>query len=110
VVTAVQTALDEQDVANITIHVATFTPKVQNVTIDVTTDATHTLADVQPSVIQAVADYIDNIPVGGTLYVAGLEWATFALPGIIDCNITSPASNQTSLNTEKFQAGTVTVT
>jgi len=109
VVANVLAALQAQDVANITIHVATFTPKVQNVTIDVTTDATHTLGDVTPSVQQAVADYIDEIPVGGTLYVAGLEWATFALPGIIDCNVTSPTTNQTSLNTEKFQVGTVTV-
>jgi uncharacterized phage protein gp47/JayE len=110
VIANVQAALDAQDVANITIHVTTFTPKVQNVTIDVTTDATHTLGDVTPSVQQAVTNYINEIPVGGTLYVSGLEWATFNLPGIIDCNVTSPGSNQTSLNTEKFQVGTVTVT
>lgn len=110
VVSNVQAALDEKDVANITIHVATFTPKVQNVTIDVTTDATHTLTDVTPEVQQAVINYIDSIPVGGTLYVSGLEWATFALEGVIDCNVTTPSANQTSLNTEKFQHGTVTVT
>jgi uncharacterized phage protein gp47/JayE len=110
VIAAVLAVLQEQDVANITVHVATFTPKVQNVTTDVTTDATHTLADVTPEVQAAVADFIDTIPVGGTLYVSGLVDAIYGLPGILDVVVSVPSSNQTSLNTEKFQVGTVTVT
>jgi uncharacterized phage protein gp47/JayE len=110
VIANVLAALQAQDVANITVHVATFTPKVQNVTTDVTTDTTHTLADVTPEVQDAVADFINAIPVGGTLYVSGLIDAIYGLPGIIDVTVSTPASNQTSLNTEKFQVGTVTVT
>lgn len=110
IVANVLAALQLQDVANITIHVATFTPKVQNVTVDVTTDAFHTLADVTPEVQAAVTNYINSVPVGGTLYVSGLEWATFNLDGIIDCNVTVPSANVTSLNTEKLTVGTVTVT
>lgn len=110
VIANVLAALQLQDVANITIHVATFTPKVQNVTVDVTTDTFHTLADVTPEVQAAVTNYINSVPVGGTLYVSGLEWATFNLDGIIDCNVTVPASNVTSLNTEKLTVGTVSVT
>ena len=110
VVAATLALLQSYDVCNITIHVATFTPKVQNVTIDVTTDATHTLSDVTAQVQAAVTNYINGIPVGGTLYVSGLEAATFNLSGIIDCVVTTPSSNVTSLNTEKFQTGTITVT
>lgn len=110
IVANVLAALQLQDVANITLHVATFTPKVQNITIDVTTDTSHTLTDVTPEVQAAVTTYINSIPVGGTLYISGLEASTFNLEGLIDCNVTVPASNVTSLNTEKFQVGTVTVT
>jgi uncharacterized phage protein gp47/JayE len=110
VVANVLAALKAKDVANITIHVATFTPKVQNVTADVTTDSSHVLADVTPEVQAAVADYIDGIPVGGTLYVSGLVDAIFGLSGIVDVVVSVPSTNQTSLNTEKFQVGTVTVT
>jgi uncharacterized phage protein gp47/JayE len=109
VIAATLALLQSYDVCNITIHVATFTPKVQNVTVDVTTDATHALGDVIPEVQTAVVNYIVGIPVGGTLYISGLEAATFNLPGIIDSVVTVPSANVTSLNTEKFQAGTVSV-
>jgi len=109
VIANVLALLQSYDVCNITIHVGGFTPKVQNVTADVTTDATHVLADVTPSVQQAVSDFIGNIPVGGTLYVSGLVDAIYGLSGIVDVVITNPATNQTSLATEKFTVGTVTV-
>jgi uncharacterized phage protein gp47/JayE len=106
----VQALLDIKDLANITIHVATFTPVSQNVTVDVTTDATHTLGDVTASVQDAISDYILSIPVGGILRVSGIVDAVFGLDGVIDVTVSVPSSNQTATATQKFIPGTLTVT
>jgi uncharacterized phage protein gp47/JayE len=105
----VLTILNAKDLANITIHVATFTPLSQAVTCDVTTDVDHTLGDVTPSVEQAITDYINTVPVGGTLYKAGLVDAIFGLVGVIDVSVSVPATNQTAASTEKFTTGTITI-
>lgn len=110
VIAAVLALLQSYDIANITIHVATFTQVVKNVTCDVTTDATHTLGDVTPSVQQAVTDYIEGVPVGGVLYISGIVDSIYGLPGIVDVTVSVPGSNQTAAATEKFIAGTITVT
>jgi uncharacterized phage protein gp47/JayE len=103
-------ALQEQDIANITIHVGTFTPVVQNVTVDVTTSGTYVLADVTPSVQQAIADYITTLQVGDTLRISGIVDAVFGLVGILDVTVTSPTSNQTVAAMSKLVPGTITVT
>jgi uncharacterized phage protein gp47/JayE len=110
VIAAVLAALQQQDLANITINVTTFTPVVTNVTVDVTTDPAYTLADVSASVVNAISDYINNLTVGGTLYLSGLIDAVFGLPGIIDVTVTTPATNQTTGSTSKRTVGTISVT
>jgi uncharacterized phage protein gp47/JayE len=106
----VQALLDTKDLANITIHVTTFTQVSLNVTVNVTEAATHTLGDVTPSVQQAIQEYILSVPVGGTVYLSGIVDAVFGLSGVQDVVVTSPASNQTATATQKFVPGTVTVT
>lgn len=110
--TAVQTAvydyLVSKDLANITIHVSTFTPKTINVTVTTTRQSGYALADVTTSVQAAIADYINSLPVGGTVYSAGITDAVFGLPGIATVVVNSP-SDTTSLATEKPVIGTITV-
>jgi uncharacterized phage protein gp47/JayE len=105
----VQAVLDTVDLANITIHVLTFTQVVQAVTVDVTTDAEHTLGEVTPGVQDAIADYILTVPIGGTLYRSGIVDAVFGLEGVIDVTVSVPASNVTVTNTQKLIPGTITV-
>src|SRR5262245_42781043 len=108
-VQAVQDTLNAYDYANILITVGTFTAKTQAVTIDVTLDGTFTLADVTPSVQNAVIGYINALPVGGTLRTAGIIDATFGLAGISDVVVTVPSANVTCTTSEKFVAGTISV-
>jgi hypothetical protein len=46
------------------------------------------LADVSPSAAQAITDYINSVPVGGTVYRAGIYDAVFGLPGIATLVVT----------------------
>lgn len=109
VIAAVLAALNEQDFQNITLHVTTFTAVPTAVTADVTTSGTYTLADVTPTVVQAITDYINALQVGETLRIAGLTDAVFGLPGILDVVITVPAANVTATSTQKITPGTITV-
>lgn len=110
VVTAVQAALDAQDLANITIIVATFAPNPINVTVTMTLASGYTLADVTPSVQSAISDYINSVKVGGEVYVAGIYQAVFGLPGVQDVTVNVPAApGVTSTATQKPTPGTITV-
>jgi uncharacterized phage protein gp47/JayE len=110
VLDTVYATLKEQDLANISIHVAGFTPLTTNVTVDVTLEGTYSLADVTAMVQQEIVNYIHSIPVGGTLYVAGIIDAVFSLPGILDVTVTTPSSNQTTTTSQKRIPGVITVT
>ena len=110
VITAVQNALNDLALANITIHVTTFNAVVTAVTVDVTTTSTYTLADVTPSVQTAIQNYINGLAVGETLYISGIIAAVKPLPGIADVTVTTPATNQTTAATDKRTPGTITVT
>ena len=102
--------LNQKDLANITLHVTTFTQVVLAVTVDVTTDAEHTIGEVTPSVQDAISDYINSIPVAGTFYRSGAIDAVYGLDGVTDVTISVPATNQTATVTQKFITGTITVT
>lgn len=109
----IQAVIDEiaaKDMANVTLHVGTFTAVSTNVTVDVTTESTYTLGDVTPAVQQAISDYINSLAVGGTLYLAGIVDSIFGLPGIVNVTVTSPGSDQTTTATQKRTPGTLTVT
>jgi uncharacterized phage protein gp47/JayE len=110
VISATAAALSLQDLADASIHVAAFTAVPTAVTVDVTTSGTYTLADVTPSVQTAISDYINSLPIGGTLYLSGIVDAAFGLPGVADVVVTSPATNQTTAASEKRTPGTITVT
>jgi uncharacterized phage protein gp47/JayE len=110
VIAAVQAFLDAQDVSNIVVHVTTFTAVPTNVTVVVTPATGFILADVSASVTQAITDYINAVPVGGTLYRSGLIDAIYGLNGVADVTVTTPASNVTSTATQKITPGTISVT
>jgi uncharacterized phage protein gp47/JayE len=110
VIAAVLAALQSQDLANITISVTTFTAVPTNVTVDATTDPAYALSDVSASVVNAISDYINNLEVGGTLYLSGIVDAVFGLAGIIDVTVTTPTTNQTTGATSKRTVGTISVT
>jgi uncharacterized phage protein gp47/JayE len=103
-------ALQEQDLATITVHVTTFTPVATNVTVDVTTSGSYTLSDVTLNVQNEITNYINALGVGETLMISGIIDAVFGLPGISDVIVTTPATNQTTTATQKRTPGTITVT
>jgi uncharacterized phage protein gp47/JayE len=107
---AVATELDSKDLANIIIHVTTFTPVAVAVTVDVTTSGTYTLADVTAAVTNAITAYINNIQVGGTVYRSGIIDAVFGLAGVSNVTVSVPASDTTMAATQKATPGTITVT
>lgn len=110
-VAEVQAALDEQDLASITIHVTTFTPVPTNVTVATTLASGYVLADVTPNVQQAIANYINSVPVGGTVHVAGLYEAVYGkVGGVVTMVVSTPTVDQTSTSVQKRTAGTITVT
>jgi uncharacterized phage protein gp47/JayE len=109
-VAEVQTSLDALGLANIIIHVTTFTPLVTNVTVDVTLESGFTMGEITPIVQQAVSSYINSIEVGGTMFVAGITDAVFGLSGVQDVVVTVPTTNQTTPATSKRTPGTITVT
>lgn len=101
--------LEDQDVANISLHVTTFTPVPVAVGITVTLAGSYVLADVSPSVVAAITSYINSIPVGGTVYKSGIVDAAFGLAGVLTVNVTAPAGDTTTSSTEKAVAGVITV-
>jgi uncharacterized phage protein gp47/JayE len=109
VIQAVYDALAVQDLANITIHVGTFTPVVTNVAVTITLQPNFVLADITPSVQTAISNYVNNLQVGETFRVNGVIAVTMPLPGVADVAVTSPATNQATGATSKRTAGTVTV-
>ena len=110
VISAVEAAIAEQNFQNMIVHVTTFIANPTNVTVDVTTLGTYTLADVTPNVQSAITDYINGLQVGETLRIAGIVDAVFGLPGVADVTVTTPGTNQTTAATDKRTPGTITVT
>jgi uncharacterized phage protein gp47/JayE len=106
----VQSELNIKDLANITVIVASFVQSTANVTVDVTTSGTYTLADVTPQVQQSITDYINSLDIGETLMVAGIIDAVFGLAGIADVVVTTPVTNQTIASDHKWVPGTITAT
>jgi uncharacterized phage protein gp47/JayE len=108
VIAAVQADLNSRDVANIVVHVTTFTAVPTNVTVVVTPATGFVLGDVSASVSQAITDYINNTPVGGTVYKAGIIDAVFGLNGV--ANVTTTFTDTTQTATQKATPGTISVT
>jgi uncharacterized phage protein gp47/JayE len=105
----VQTYLLSKDLANITILVGSFTANPIDVTIATTLHGSYALGDVTPQATAAITDYINSVPVGGTVRVAGIYAAVFGLSGIDTLSVTTPSTDQTSTATQKPTAGTITV-
>jgi len=92
-ITAVEDYIASKDLANITILVGTFTATTVAVDVTLTLESGFSLSDVEDSVVQAACDYVNSIPPGGTVYVAGLYDAIFGLAGVTTLVVTAPASN-----------------
>jgi uncharacterized phage protein gp47/JayE len=105
---AVLAVLEAHDLTNITILVGVNVAHVIDVAITVTLKAGFVLADVSQSVISAISQYILSVPVGGHVYVAGLEAAAFGLPGVATVQVTTPAADVALAATEKATVGTIT--
>jgi uncharacterized phage protein gp47/JayE len=105
----VQADLEGRQLINLIVHVTSFDPVTQNVTVDVTTSGGFSVADVTTQVQTAIRNYIDSLLVGETLRIAGITDAVFGLAGILDVVVTSPAANQTTGSTQKRITGTITV-
>jgi uncharacterized phage protein gp47/JayE len=97
------------DLAMITLIVAAFTPLAVASDVTLTLDTGYTLDNVTPSVEQAITDYINSVPVGGTVYRAGIYHAVFSLPGVVTLVVNTPATDVTALATEKPVPGAITV-
>ena len=108
-VDAVLAYLDSKDLANITIYVGTFSATAVDSTVDIVLDENYAIEDVTPSVQDAIAAYINAVPVGGTAYRAGIIHAAFALPGVVNVELDIPTDDVTSADDEKLVSGTVTV-
>lgn len=109
VIANVLNLLESKTLANITVHVATFTPQPQNIGVTITPMAGFTTLALTPSIQAAISNYIESIPVGATLYVSGIVDAVFGLSGVQDVVVTTPGSNVTASSTNKITAGTITV-
>jgi uncharacterized phage protein gp47/JayE len=109
VVADVQSVLDEQDYANMTIVVSSFTALPTAVTVATTLQTGFTLAAVTSSVQTAISNYITALGAGETLRVAGIVDSVFGLAGIADVVVTVPAANQTTPAASKRTPGVITV-
>lgn len=109
VITAVQTALDAKDLANVTIHVTTFVATPTDVAVTLTIASGYTHTDVDPSVVTAITNYINGLEVGETFRTAGVYSAVFGLAGVTDLTVTTPAANLATGATAKRTPGTITV-
>jgi len=103
-------ALQALDMANVTIHVTTFTAVATNVTVALTLLPGYLLADVSPSVDAAIRSYINNLEAGETAYIAGIIDAVFGIPGVATLTVSTPATNQTTTASQKRTPGTITIT
>jgi uncharacterized phage protein gp47/JayE len=101
--------LISHDIANITIHVGTFNPRIVNVSVTILPSGTFALSDVSASVTDAIDSYISGVPVGGTVYRSGIIAAVFGLPGVESVTVTTPAADIPTVANEKASTGTVTV-
>lgn len=109
VIAEVLAHLESKDIANITIHVTTFTAVPTNVTVTLTLETGYILADVSPSVDAAIRTYINDLGVAQTFRRNELIAALIPLPGVLDLVVNTPASDQTTAATEKRTPGTITV-
>lgn len=102
--------LNEKDIANIIIHVGTFSAVSTDVTVSLTLEPNYVLGDVQQMASDAIKDYINSLPVAGTLYRNGIIDALFGLPGIANLTVSVPGSDLTTPATSRRVPGTITVT
>lgn len=96
--------------ANVTIHVDTFDDLPTDVDVELELSSGFTLDDVEPSVTEAIENYINSLSVGQSLLIAGIIDSIFGLAGVENVTVTDPATDQTTGATEKRTVGTITVT
>ena len=109
VIADVQAELVSKDIANVIIHVGTFTADAVAVTVTLALNPGYSLADVSASVTKAIQDYINDQPVGGTIYREGIAHAVFGLSGIATLVVDVPAADVTVAANHKAVPGAITV-
>lgn len=101
-IAAALTYIESKDLANITILIGGFDAnEITGIEVDVALTGTYTLDDVTPAVIAAVEAYINSVPVGATVFVAGISAAVFGAAGVDTVEVVSPSSDVTSTAVQK---------
>jgi uncharacterized phage protein gp47/JayE len=109
VIAAVEQAVTSNALANITVHVSSYNALSTDVTVTITLESGYTLAEVSPSVRDAIISYIYGLDVGETLRRNGIIDAVYGLTGVDDLTVNIPASNLTTGVTQKRVPGTIIV-
>lgn len=104
VIDAVAADLSARDLASITVHVTTFTVINLAVSVAVTVQAGYVKADLIPNIQAAITKYVNNVPVGGTVFLTGIIAAVMSVTGVADVTVSAPATNQVAAATSKFVA------
>lgn len=107
-VDAALAAAEALDLANITILVGTFDAVAVDVDVTVTPSTGYVLADVSQSVVNAITTFINSLPVGQIVFVAGIVSAAFGLQGVDTIVVTAPAADVAMTDTQKAVAGVIT--
>lgn len=110
VIDAVAAFILSKDLANITVHITTFTVATINPAVTITPATGFTTAQLRPNVQQAIVDYVNSVPVGGTVYISRIIDAVIDLAGVLDVVVTAPATNQSVDSVHKFVIDTTYVT
>jgi len=114
IITEIQDDLQALDVANMIVHVTGFTGISTAVSVTITLDTSvadmvYTVADLTPSIQQAISDYVNALPVGASIRPNGIIDAVFGLPGVADLTVTAPSGVLSTAPDSKRLPGTITV-
>ena len=94
--------------AGIVLRTYAVTLRVVNVALLLRMDAAIT-AEQDTAIRVAVTSYLDAVRIGEPAYVAEIIAAVMAIPGVVDCKVTSPMGDTIVSTGEKVISGTVTL-
>ncbi len=112
---SVQTEINNNKPVNVDAQAIAPTAVTINVGVATTLASGYTLSTVTAAVQTAVTNYINSVPIGGTVYSSGVVAAVLKVQGILDCQVTltvPPGGSVTNVvltSTQMAVAGTITV-
>ncbi|NMP20784.1 baseplate J/gp47 family protein [Sulfobacillus harzensis] len=90
--------------------------QTQNFAVSILTQPGYTLAMVQDSVTQAITDYMDGLDIyngqnanAASINANAIILAITSIPGVGDCQLTTPSGNVAGILGTQFIVGTITV-